>query len=99
MTRLPPAGRPTVSAFVSHFVAKYERKVVDSFVSKLYSEGDNVSDMNTFYCTDSVACSVKWLNEEVDKRVAAGKGKLAHVVSCAPVIAEWVKEATAVAVQ
>ena len=89
----------SVSAFVSHFVAKYERKVVDSFVSKLYSEGDNVSDMNTFYCTDSVACSVKWLNEEVDKRVAAGKGKLAHVVSCAPVIAEWVKEATAVAVQ
>ena len=79
-------------AFVSNFVAKYEKKVADSFVSKLYSEGDNASDMTTFYCTDSVACSVKWLNEEVDKRVAAGKGKLAHVVSCAPVIAEWVKE-------
>ena len=87
-------GKGSVAAFVSHFVAKYERAVVDKFVAKLYGEGGEASDLDAFFCTDSVACSVAWLEAEVAQRAAAQKPRLAHVFSCAPVIAEWVSSSS-----
>jgi hypothetical protein len=86
-------GEATVAAWVSHFVAKYEHGVAAKFVAKLYSEGGQKSDLSAFYCSDSVACSVRWLNEEISAREKAGKPKLAHVFSCAPTIANWVLSA------
>ena len=84
-------GPMAVSSFVTHFVAKYDRTVVDKFVAKLYSEGDNKSDLDQFYTTDTIANTTKWLMEEVAKRVDDPKVK---VMSTAPVIAEWLKDTT-----
>jgi len=81
-------GDMSVSAFVTHFVAKYERSVVDKFVAKLYSE-DGKSDLDHFFTSDSVACSVAWLNEEVAKRA---EPKRVTIVSAAPVVASWLRE-------
>ena len=47
-------GSVHVSAFVTHFVAKYDKAVVDKFVAKLYSEGGNKSDLDHFYTSDTV---------------------------------------------
>ena len=84
-------GPMAVASFVTHFVAKYDRTVVDKFVAKLYSEGDNKSDLDQFYTTDTIANTTKWLMEEVAKRVDDPKVK---VMSTAPVIAEWLKDTT-----
>lgn len=59
------SGTLNVAAFVSHFVAKYDKAVVDKFVAKLYSEGEHVSDLDHFYTTDTVGCSTRWLSAEV----------------------------------
>jgi len=86
IVRKHAAGSLTVAAFVTHFVAKYERAVVDKFVAKLYSEGDTKSDLDAFYTCDTVACSVAWLQEEVAKRTGPPR---ATVFSIAPVLASW----------
>ena len=82
-------GTMSVAAFVTHFVAKYDKKVVDAFVQKLYSEGGNASDLDHFYTTDTVACSAAWLQAEVAKRDGPSR---CTVTSVAPVIAGWLKE-------
>jgi len=84
-------GELTVGAYVTHFVAKYERGVVDKFVAKLYSEGGAKSDLDHFFTSDTVACSVAWLSEEVAKR--AGPSKVT-VMSVAPVVAKWLQDAS-----
>lgn len=83
------SGTLNVAAFVSHFVAKYDKAVVDKFVAKLYSEGEHVSDLDHFYTTDTVGCSTRWLSAEVEKR--DGKPRCT-VMSVAPVIATWLSE-------
>ena len=65
--------------------------MVEKFVQKLYSDA-GPSDLSSFYTTDSVACSIAWLKEEVAARVAKGGPKLVEVMSCAPVIAGWIKK-------
>lgn len=81
-----------ISAFVSHFVAKYDRAVVDKFVTQVYSEGGYASAMDTFYCTDSIPNTTSWLQEEVAKRVAAGQPKRVVVDTVAPLVCEWVSK-------
>jgi hypothetical protein len=49
-----PRSEVTVTAFVSHFVAKYDRAVVGSFATKLYA---NDSPLDAFYCSDSIPCT------------------------------------------
>ena len=76
-----------MSAYVSHYVAKYDRGTVTSFVAKLYGDKEEpVLDM--FYTTDSVGCVVSWLKEECDKRT--GVPPRLQVASLAPLIAGWI---------
>ena len=77
------------AAFVTHFVAKYEKSVVDKFVQRLYSEGEMTSDLDHFYTTDTVACAVAFLEAEVAKR---DDPKRVTVTSVAGVVAEWLNE-------
>jgi len=84
------AGPCTVGAFVSHFVAKYERAVVDKFVATLYSENGTASDMDYFYTTDSIPLTTNWLQEEAARRIAAGHPKRVFLTPLAPMIASWV---------
>jgi len=82
------SGDCKVGAFVTHFVAKYERAVVDAFVQKLYSEVGQ-SDLNNFYTTDSIPLTTNWLLEEAAKR--SGGPERVQVTSLAPLMAEWIK--------
>jgi phosphoribosylpyrophosphate synthetase len=82
-------GTCKVGAFVTHFVAKYERAVVDKFVATLYSEGGAASDLNEFFTTDSIVMTTTWLAEEAKKRVAGGQPERVMIAPLAPVLAEW----------
>ena len=79
-----------VGAFVTHFVAKYDPEVVRKFVAKLYADPPV---LDSFTCTDSIPCVVRWLEEELRLRSTQGGGgaRRANVVSLAPQIAEWVR--------
>mmetsp|Transcript_50047 Transcript_50047/g.108450 ORF Transcript_50047/g.108450 Transcript_50047/m.108450 type:complete len:501 (+) Transcript_50047:197-1699(+) len=81
-------GEVHVSAYVTHFVAKYDTKTVEAFVNKLYSESER--SLDDFHCTDSVADVVATLAQRVKKHVANGEPKRAHVMPLAAVIAEWI---------
>ena len=83
-----------VAAFVTHFVAKYDASVVKKFVARLYSEGELTSDLDHFYTSDTVACSVGWLQEELGKRDGRPR---ATVMTVAPVIGAWLRESGALA--
>ena len=86
------AGAGTsVSAYVSHIVAKYDRSVLAKFVAKLYGEGGEAPVLDAFYCTDSVSSVSGWLAEEVQRRQASGKEARAIIVPLAPTIAEWIR--------
>ena len=60
-----------MSAYVSHYVAKYDRATVAKFAASLHGEGEPAT-LDTFYCTDSVGCVVNWLQEECAKRTIPG---------------------------
>jgi hypothetical protein len=76
-----------VAAYVSHFVGKYDRSVVTEFVQTLY---DPTAGLNFFHCTDSVAQTVAWLREEMEKRREAGQPERCRVMGLAKAIADWV---------
>lgn len=77
-------GAVKVSAWVSHFVAKYDRPTVHKFVDKLYGGPDS---LDFFYCTDSNPTVVGWLTEELAARDGPTR---ASVMPLGPLIAEWV---------
>lgn len=79
-----------VAAYVTHFVGKYSRETVSSFVKALY-EGGETPSLDAFHCTDSVAQTIGWLREELTARDATGAPRRAHIMGLAPVIASWVK--------
>ncbi len=83
------AGAPLrVVAYVSHYVAKYDRETVSKFVSKLYGPD---APLDEFHCTDSIPNVIAWLKADVDTRVAAGEGLKVHVMPLAPLIGDWIK--------
>ena len=85
------AGRNvTVGAMVAHFVAKYDRDTVSAFVTKLYGEPGKGAALDSFHCTDSIPRVTGWLEEELRPRLAEGLPRKAHLVSLAPVVADWV---------
>ena len=85
------AGRNvTVGAMVAHFVAKYDRDTVSAFVTKLYGEPGKRAALDSFHCTDSIPRVTGWLEEELRPRLAEGLPRKAHLVSLAPVVADWV---------
>ena len=79
----------SVSAYVTHFVAKYDRAVVESFVAKLYSDG---SALDSFHCSDSLSTATSWLLEACFARTAKGQAQRAFVMPIAPVLASWIRE-------
>merc|ERR1712083_894113 len=79
----------TVGAFVTHYVAQYDRANVAKFVRKLQGESGSPPVLNQFSCTNSIPMVVSWLQEEA-KSIANGKELPITVMSVAPVIAEWV---------
>jgi len=84
-------GKIKVAAFVTHFVAQYDRGTVAKFVDRLYSSGDEAL-IDTFTCTDSIPGIVSDLEHEV--RARDQKMERLQVISLAPIIVEWVKEQT-----
>lgn len=80
----------TVDAFVTHFVAQYDRATVTTFVDKLYGDKGQQPPIDTFACTNSIPGVVKWLREEVGKRDPSLSR--IHVTSLAPIIFEWVSQ-------
>jgi len=83
-----PGGQLHVSAYVSHFVATYDRAKVATFVGKLYAAD---APLDEFHCSDSIPTVVKWLIEEVDARVGAGAPRKAHVMPLGAMLAGWVQ--------
>lgn len=83
------AGAITVAAYVTHFVAKYDKSVVEKFVEKLYGGG---VALDTFHCTDTLPSTTRWLEEEVEARAARGEAPRAFIMSVAPMIAQWIQE-------
>ncbi len=78
------SGSIEVGAYVSHFVAKYDRATVTKFVDKLYG-----GSLDTFSCTDSIPKVVRWLEEDV---AAKGGASRATLVKLAPLVAQWLKQ-------
>ena len=74
-----------VSAYVSHFVAKYDRATVRAFSEKLHGAG---SPLDHFYCTDSIPNVVRWLRDDCAGRPGPSK---VHVMPIAPLVAQWIK--------
>ena len=85
--RTPPGARVHVSAYVSHYVAKYERASVASFVAKLYSQDSYLAH---FYCTDSCSQSVKWLQEEAAARRETPSR--ITVMPVGPLVGAWLRD-------
>ena len=79
------SGGVKVFAWVSHFVAKYDRPTVDTFVEKLYAGADS---LDFFYCTDSNPGVIGWLNAALQSR--KGEPAKAWVMPLGPLIAKWV---------
>jgi len=79
-------GQVHVSAFVSHYVAKYDRQAVSKFVSNLYDG----HALDRFYCTDSISKVVDWLLEECGKR--QDEPLRVQVIPLAPLIATWISQ-------
>jgi hypothetical protein len=77
-----------VEAYVSHFVAKYDRATVAKFLASLYAAD---APLDTFHCTDSIPVVVRWLRDDADARVAAGAPTRVRVMPLAPLVADWVK--------
>jgi len=87
IVRKRSSGKVHVSAYVSHYVAKYDRQAVTKFVDALFGENGATADLDQFYCTDSIPGVVDWLKEECAKR--GGEPRL-QVVPLAPLIAQWI---------
>jgi hypothetical protein len=83
-----PGGLLHVSAYVSHFVATYDRAKVATFVGKLYATD---APLDEFHCSDSIPTVVRWLVEECDARVRAGAPRKAHVMPLGAMLAAWVQ--------
>jgi len=81
-------GKLHVSAYVSHFVATYDRAKVAKFVDKLYAAD---APLDEFHCSDSIPTVVQWLREEIDARVDAGAPRKAHVMKLGAMLAAWVQ--------
>jgi len=88
IVRKRSAGKVTVSAYVSHYVAKYDRQAVVKFVSTLYGDNGRSPTLDRFYCTDSIPTVVGWLVEECNTR---GGNSRVQVVPLAPLIADWIR--------
>lgn len=84
----------SVSAYVSHFVAKYDRSTVASFAKKLYAEDGGAPSLDYFHCTNSIPLVTSWLGEEIAARTAKGLDSRAQVMSLAPTIAKWLKQSS-----
>jgi phosphoribosylpyrophosphate synthetase len=80
-------GNNRVAAYVSHYVAKYDRGTVTKFVDKLYGKD---APLDEFHCTDSIPNVIAWLKEDVKKHVEAGAAQKVHVMQLAPMIGEWI---------
>mmetsp|Transcript_38336 Transcript_38336/g.124701 ORF Transcript_38336/g.124701 Transcript_38336/m.124701 type:complete len:533 (+) Transcript_38336:58-1656(+) len=81
-------GAIKVCAYVSHYVAKYDRATVSKFVDKLYAGGA----LDEFHCSDSIPNVVAWLKEDAKLKMEAGAPQRVHVMQLAPLIGEWIKE-------
>ena len=95
------ASKIEVHAYVTHFVAKYDRSTVTKFVAKLYEEDRPVDVsgslegiapkmLDEFHCTDSIPDVTMWLREDVQAQVGLGNKARAHVMPLAPLIADWI---------
>ena len=94
-------GGVRVEAYVSHFVALYDRAKVRSFVDKLYDDrADGGLDM--FSCSESVPTVVGWLRDEClrkEQRSDPQELQRLHVVGLAPLISDWLADEPKVPVQ
>ena len=82
-------GDMTVCAYVTHYVAKYDRATVSKFVSKMYSAD---AALDEFHCTDSIPNVIGWLKDELEARQAAAPAapRKVHVMPLAPLIGDWI---------